>query len=350
MNLTAFGEAWSKKAPILVTGHTGFKGTWLTLLLKELGVEVVGYSLQAKENSMYDRLELEGHIPEIFADIRDEKSLQDFLNIHKPSSIIHLAAQPLVIESYKSPKETFDINVMGTANLLQAASKVQSIEAILISTTDKVYKNQNTGRRFIESDPLEGVDPYSASKVATEAVIRSWQNILEGQVRIISGRAGNVIGGGDYSENRVLPDCVRARESTTTLTVRNPNSIRPWQHVLEPLSGYLIALGFGEELAYNFGPKDKSDLKVLEVIDLFKQELDFSYQISEDEQTQYEATLLSLDSTSARTHLKWNPTYTQVEAISMTGVWWEKAFSGCDLNEFTRSQIRDFIASQETNA
>jgi CDP-glucose 4,6-dehydratase len=350
VNLAAFREAWSNKAPILVTGHTGFKGTWLTLLLKELGVDVVGYSLRAKENSMYDRLGLEGNIQELFADIRDEKSFQDFINLHKPSAIIHLAAQPLVIESYKNPKETFEINVVGTANLLQAASQVPSIEAILVSTTDKVYKNQNTGRRFIESDPLEGVDPYSASKVATEAVIRSWQNILEGKVRVISGRAGNVIGGGDYSENRVIPDCVRAHESRTTLAVRNPKSIRPWQHVLEPLSGYLIALGFGTEPAYNFGPKELSDFNVLDVVDLFREKLEFDFLVLEPEQTQYEATYLSLDSTFARRNLKWSPTYTQKQAIDMTGEWWKMAFTECDLIKFTKFQIREFISLQEANA
>jgi CDP-glucose 4,6-dehydratase len=332
-----------------VTGHTGFKGTWLTLLLQELGVDVVGYSLRAQKNSMYDRLGLEGHIPEFFADIRDENSICDFLTVHKPSAIIHLAAQPLVIDSYKNPRETFDINVMGTANLLQAASKVSELEAVVISTTDKVYKNQNTGRRFIESDPLEGVDPYSASKVAAEAVIRAWQNLLEGQVRIISGRAGNVIGGGDYSENRVIPDCVRAHEFDSFVTIRNPYSVRPWQHVLEPLAGYLIALGYGKEHSYNFGPKENSDLSVVEVVEAFKKKLQFEYQILHNKNPQYEAALLSLDSTFANKNLGWRPTYTQIEAINLTGEWWNMALAGSDLEDFTRSQVRNFIALQEAN-
>ena len=349
MNIVAFSKAWSNKAPILITGHTGFKGTWLSLLLKELGVDVVGYSLRATEHSMYRRLGLEGSIPEIFADIRDESLMFDFLTAHKPSAIIHLAAQPLVIDSYKNPKETFEINVIGTANLLQAASKVSEIEAVVISTTDKVYRNENVDRKFIESDPLEGIDPYSASKVATEAVIRAWQNILEGQVRIISGRAGNVIGGGDYSENRLIPDCVRSHESNSLLAIRNPYSIRPWQHVLEPLAGYLIALGFGREHSYNFGPKEDLNLNVIEVVEIFSKKLEFQYQILGSKNRQYEATWLSLDSTFAEKKLNWRPTYTQTEAINLTGEWWNVALSGGDVENFTRLQIRNFIALQEAN-
>jgi CDP-glucose 4,6-dehydratase len=346
VNIAEFGENWANKSPVLVTGHTGFKGTWLTLLLKELGLNVAGYSLEPKSDSMYHRLGLTGEIPEVFADIRDEKLLGNFLREIQPSAIIHLAAQPLVIESYRDPKETFDINVMGTANLIQLASKGFNLEVILVSTTDKVYKNTNSGRRFVETDALEGVDPYSASKVATEAVIRSWQNILDGKIRLISGRAGNVIGGGDISPDRIIPDCVRAHASKAPLTVRNPQSVRPWQHVLEPLSGYLLALGFGQELSYNFGPVENQDLRVIDVIEILKEKLNFEYQIVNETNTLYEAELLSLDSTFAKEKLCWQPTYSQEDAIGLTSDWWNAAFQSRNLVDFTREQIRDFIALQ----
>jgi CDP-glucose 4,6-dehydratase len=350
VNIAEFGESWCGKSPVLVTGHTGFKGTWLTLLLRELGVNVAGYSLKAKANSMFERLRLEGEIPEVFADIRDQVSVRSFLNEIQPSAIIHLAAQPLVIESYRDPKETFEINVMGTANLLQAASEISTIEGILVSTTDKVYKNHNSGRKFVETDPLEGVDPYSASKVATEAVIRSWQNILDGKIRLISGRAGNVIGGGDYSENRIIPDCVRAHERKLELTVRNPQSVRPWQHVLEPLSGYLLALGFGKELSYNFGPAESKDLRVVEVIEILKRRIEFGYRIFTETDVPYEAELLSLDSSLAKRELNWRPSYSQESAIELTADWWNAAFEERNLKEFSLDQVRNFIALQLTNA
>lgn len=350
MNIAEFGESWRDKSPVLVTGHTGFKGTWLTLLLKELGVDVVGYSLVAKANSMYQRLQLEGVISEVFADIRDEKSVNTFLEKVQPSAIIHLAAQPLVVESYRDPKETFDVNVIGTANLLQAASKISNLEAILVSTTDKVYKNNNAGRKFTESDPLEGIDPYSASKVATEAVIRSWQNILDGKIRLIAGRAGNVIGGGDYSQDRIIPDCIRAHETKLQLTVRNPQSVRPWQHVLEPLSGYLLALGFGKEPSYNFGPATGNDLTVMKVIETFKQTIDFDFQIANETNSLYEADLLSLDSDLAKKNLNWCPSYSQETAIKLTAEWWNAAFEGKNLIDFSLQQVRDFISSQVANA
>ncbi len=350
MNIAEFGQNWANKSPILVTGHTGFKGTWLTLMLRELGIHVVGFSLKAKPNSMYERLGLEGAVPEIFADIRDEEKLGNFLEIHKPSAIFHLAGQPLVIESYKDPKGTFDTNVMGTANLLKHAEKISNLEAVLVTTTDKVYRNENTGHRFIESDPLQGIDPYSASKVATEAVIKAWQGMSRGSLRLISARSGNVIGGGDYSADRVIPDCVRAYETSSLLSIRNPGSVRPWQHVLEPLAGYLLALGYGKDAAYNFGPSEKMDLTVLEVVEEFREQFKFEYQLIHENEIHYESSLLSLDSSFAQERLNWRPTYTQKEAIKLTANWWRSAFDGCNLLQVTQNQIKEFISLHVSNA
>jgi CDP-glucose 4,6-dehydratase len=231
--------------PVLITGHTGFKGTWLTILLEKLGIPTIGYSLKPLQGSLFERAEVTGRIPELFADIRDRNSLNSFIELHKPSCVIHMAAQPLVLESYNNPFETFDINVMGTVNLLETSFNHDFIQSIVVVTTDKVYRNDNSGRKFIETDPLEGKDPYSASKVATEAVVSAWQQIskAQGGPRVISVRAGNVIGGGDFANNRIIPDLVRSiMIEKKDVVIRNPESTRPWQHVLDSLAGYILAL------------------------------------------------------------------------------------------------------------
>lgn len=332
----------------MVTGHTGFKGTWLTLLLLELGIEVVGYSLPPQEKTIYDLIGLKGTLPEVYEDIRNPNSLKHFIKLHQPSAIFHLAAQPLVIESYKSPKETFDVNVIGTANLLDLARNSLDLEAIVVSTTDKVYRNRNTGRRYIESDPLEGIDPYSASKVATEAVIRSWQNIYRGEdnIRLIAARAGNVIGGGDFAENRLIPDCIKAHLSGELIAIRNPESIRPWQHVIEPLIGYVLAMGFGKDPAYNFGPNDAQDLTVREVVELLNKKISFDYKIVNVDVPPYESTLLSLDSTFAEKTLGWKPKFSQHQAILETADWWSTYLSNGDMLEKTKNQISEYIIEQ----
>lgn len=331
----------------MITGHTGFKGTWLSLLLLELGIEVVGYSLAPTRNSIYNSVRAEGKIPEIYEDIRNESALTKFIETYQPSAIIHLAAQPLVIESYLDPVETFDVNVMGTVKLIEIARKSKCLESIIVATTDKVYKNENLGRRFIESDSLEGKDPYSASKVSSEAIIASYQHMLKttSAMRLISVRAGNVIGGGDYSEHRLIPDSIRAHLSDEILVLRNPNSIRPWQHVLEPLVGYLLAMGFGEDNAYNFGPMDNYDLTVIEVVKLLQDKIPFEFEIDEIERKHYESELLSLDSELARRKLGWRSIYTQHEAISKTADWWQLYFSREDMLAVTKNQIRDYISS-----
>ena len=271
MNLSQLPALRSNSGPVLVTGHTGFKGTWLTLLLEKLGVEVVGFSLSPEKDSLFDRAGRTGAIKEVFADIRDYELLNTYITSIKPSAIIHMAAQPLVLESYRLPKETFDVNVMGTVNVLDSAFKTDSVQAIVVVTTDKVYRNDNSGRAFIESDPLEGKDPYSASKVGTEAAVAAWQQIqrISGGPKVVAVRAGNVIGGGDWGDNRLLPDLIRSFSSGQKMAVRNPASTRPWQHVLDPLGGYISALEAilgGEKISsVNFGP-DTQSIAVSEVV------------------------------------------------------------------------------------
>ena len=218
--------------PILITGHTGFKGTWLTFLLERLNVPVIGLSLEPEKDSLFDRAKRTGVIPEAFIDIREFHAISRFISEHQPSAVIHMAAQPLVLQSYKTPRETFETNVMGTANVLDAAFKTNSVEAVVVVTTDKVYRNDNSGQSFVETDPLAGKDPYSASKVGTESVVAAWQQIakISGGPKVISVRAGNVIGGGDWAEDRLMPDLIRGLvsggpENATGRGGRDPGAI-----------------------------------------------------------------------------------------------------------------------------
>jgi len=321
--------------PILITGHTGFKGTWLTLALESMGISTIGYSLRPSNESLYTRLNRFNRIDEIFCDITDFESLSNFIIKNKPSAIIHLAAQPLVLQSYENPLETFNVNVMGTANVLEAARQNSFVQYIVAATTDKVYKNSEKLLKFKEADPLEGKDPYSASKVGAESVIRAWQNLSEseGGANISAVRSGNVIGGGDFSKDRIVPDIIRSYISRDKLVVRNPHSTRPWQHALDPLFGYLQVLDSQISNSirnenFNFGPSEKS-LPVQAIVDiafsvLGQDRLRVEYGADE---TKYEATNLELESTKAGRLLNWTPSLTQHEAIKQTFVWWKKVLS-----------------------
>ena len=321
--------------PILVTGHTGFKGTWLTFLLERLQVPVIGFSLPPEKDSLFDRAKRTGLIPEEFADICDLEAVSRFLTHHKPSAIIHLAAQPLVLESYKTPRETFETNVMGTVNVLDVAFKTDYIKAILVVTTDKVYKNDNSGSRFIESDSLEGKDPYSASKVGTESAVAAWQQIskVSGGPKVLSLRAGNVIGGGDWGENRLIPELIRGFTTSTTVPVRNPHSSRPWQHVLDPLRGYLMALEAvlgGQSLqALNFGP-DSASLSVRDVVEVSTKvwPTPTSIEFADDSLSKgIESINLQLDSNHAKKFLGWKPCWNQNESVIATIRWWDSVLN-----------------------
>jgi CDP-glucose 4,6-dehydratase len=320
--------------PLLLTGHTGFKGTWMTFLLEHLNVPVVGYSLPAEKDSLYDRAERMGVVPEAFGDVRDYEALENFIDLHKPSTVIHMAAQPLVLKSYENPRETFDVNVMGTVNVLDIAFKKDFVKAIIVVTTDKVYRNDNSGRAFVETDPLEGKDPYSASKVGTEAVVSAWQQIakVSGGPKVISVRAGNVIGGGDFAENRIIPDLIRGVLTGKPVEIRNPNSTRPWQHVLDPLWGYILTLD--ETLntksikSLNFAPREQS-LSVAEVVQVSIASWDAIEvnvnirKTSGRQDTSVESRELQLESNLASSLIRWSPSFTQEEAIVSTIDWWK---------------------------
>ena len=321
----------SLNGPILITGHTGFKGTWLTLLLEKMGLEVVGISLPPEEDSLFKRLNRLGKVSESFTDIRNFELTQKKIESYSPSVVFHMAAQPLVLNSYKSPRETFDTNVMGTANILDSCFNTDSVKTVVAITTDKVYRNINSNQRFTEKDSLAGKDPYSASKVGSEAAIAAWQQIalVNGGPCVISVRAGNVIGGGDFADNRLLPDLIRGFSTNVPVSVRNPNSTRPWQHVLDPLNGYINALVHtlegGKEVAFNFGPKEES-LAVSEVVKIASDAWGSNAKTVLDKELieNKESLTLQLDSSLANSILGWEPTWIQKDAIVSTVQWWKK--------------------------
>lgn len=318
-----------KDKKILVTGHTGFKGTWLTLLLEEHGLDVHGISLEPENGSLFDSLNRKGSIREYFIDIRGKSELESAVKSIKPQVVFHLAAQPLVLKSYQDPVGTFETNVMGTANLLNILTNLDSTEIITAVTTDKVYENKNEGKRFKEDDPMRGSDPYSASKVGTESTISAWRKIsqMKGGPRIIAVRAGNVIGGGDTAANRLLPDLVKGFIDERDVEIRNPNSTRPWQHVLDPLHGYMLAVtgafGGATQEAFNFGPTEKS-MMVRDVVQIAAHSWPAQSNVKfMNTESDAEALTLELDSNLAHKELNWKPKWTQEEAIISTINWWK---------------------------
>jgi len=320
--------------PIFITGHTGFKGSWLSLLLKQLGIDHFGYSLEAEEDSLYKRANLERVSSGVVGDIRDLENLSKVIKDVTPSVIIHLAAQPLVLKAYQEPLETFQTNCIGTADVLKAAFETPSVEIVLVITTDKVYRNNNSGKRFVESDPLEGKDPYSASKVAAEAVCAAWQQMskISGGPRVLVARAGKKIGGGDFAKDRLIPDAIRAIMSEQNLLVRSPEATRPWQHVLDPLIGYLKYIEFAQsslsgEPSLNFGPLEPS-LRVDNVLEIAKDHFEEKLKvIYKDTNQEIESQTLELDPSRAIAKLGWRPHWNQEEGIDRTFVWWAKTLA-----------------------
>lgn len=338
--------------PVLITGHTGFKGTWLTLLLEELGIATVGVSLPPLDNSLFVRANRVGKIRERFIDINEIESLKEVVDDFQPSCIIHLAAQSLVSTSYMNPLETFTTNVLGTANLLEIATSSNFVRTFACITTDKVYENRNTKTRFVETDCLRGIDPYSASKVGTESVVYAWKNLakMRNKIRILVFRAGNVIGGGDFAKDRLLPDIARHLYLKEKFELRNLSATRPWQHVLDPLLGYLKGIQYAleknnyEHDTFNFGPKEDS-LSVRDVLGVVQKVVPtFDYSENQSEPF-YEALSLQLDSSLAEKILSWVPKYTQEAAIESTLNWWESnLLSGISAEELCKDEIRRYLA------
>ncbi|PAB60834.1 CDP-glucose 4,6-dehydratase [Anaeromicrobium sediminis] len=341
---------------VLVTGHTGFKGSWLSIWLKKLGAKVIGYGLDPyTTNGNFVVCNLENKMVDIRADIRDEEKLKYIFNKYKPEIVFHLAAQPLVRLSYKIPKETYDVNVIGSFNVLECIKNTNSVKVGVIITTDKCYKNKEQIWGYRETDPLGGYDPYSSSKACAEILIDSYRNSFinpnkykEHGKAISSVRTGNVIGGGDWSKNRLIPDCIRSLYSNKKIEIRNPNSIRPWQHVLEPLYGYLLLgkqmyfHGVNYSGAWNFGPDFESIVTVETIVNTIIDKwgsgtwIDLSHK-----KEPHEATLLNLDCTKAKTYLHWKPKLNIEEALAYT-VYWYKNYKNENIYKLCLDQINEY--------
>ncbi|GHV49182.1 CDP-glucose 4,6-dehydratase [Bacteroidia bacterium] len=348
-----------KGKKVFITGHTGFKGSWLCLVLHQLGARIYGYALNPPTSpSLFEVAKVNELVSSHIADIRDYDSLYHNLSEVQPDIIIHMAAQPLVRDSYKNPVETYAINVMGTVNLLEAVRHIKSVRAIVNVTTDKCYENKEWLWGYRENDPLGGYDPYSNSKSCSELVTLSFRHSFFNpadygkthHVALASARAGNVIGGGDWASDRLIPDFIRAITNNKTVKIRKPYAIRPWQHVLEPLSGYL-ALGaklyiegaFYAE-SWNFGPDD-ADAKSVEwiiekICNLWR---NASYEIDTNPQP-HEATYLKLDCSKAKNGLDWYPAW-NIETTLSSIVEWTKAYNqNEDMLSFCKKQIQQYFS------
>lgn len=341
--------------PVLITGHTGFVGTWMTMVLNELEIPCVGFSKEPLEGSMFQRLGSTTKCEQEIGDLRDSELLRGFINYTNPSAIMHLAADALVLEAIESPKSVMDNNFNSTLSLISEFIEATQIQRMLISTTDKVYRNLNSAVSFKESDPLEGSEPYSESKVATEALIRGFNSVLPKERQLLIARAGNIIGGGDFANNRLLPDIVRSRISGTTMFLRLPTATRPWQHVLDVVLGYLLYL---EEslttteipLAFNFGAVDSAkpvSYIVGRVIEsgFIEKEL-----IQEDKHitsviSKLEKHFLELDPSLARKILRWENIYDVDSAVELTLNWWRACLESPDeLAAMTKLQIQAYLS------
>jgi CDP-glucose 4,6-dehydratase len=349
---------WKDKK-VFLTGHTGFKGSWLSLWLVSMGANVTGYALAPNTTpNLYDVLTIgtligESHI----ADIRDLIGLQKAMSVAKPDIVIHMAAQPLVRYSYTNPVETYATNVMGTVHVLESTRVIDTVRATVVVTTDKCYENREWIWGYRENEPMGGYDPYSNSKgcaeLVTSAYRQSYFSDSNSANKIGSARAGNVIGGGDWSEDRLIPDAIKAFEAKIPLVIRNPMATRPWQHVLEPLSGYLILAqalyekGYAFATGWNFGPRDEDNRTVQEVIELLISGWgDSAKWEKEGSEQPHEANLLRLDCSKARSQLGWVPKW-NLENATKKIVDWQKAFQAKEnMQEVSLAQINQYMDSK----
>lgn len=350
--MNEFNLSFYKGKRVLVTGHTGFKGSWLCRILLDLGAEVTGYALKAPtEPSLFALMGLEKRMCSVIGDIRDLDRLKEVFKETQPEIVLHLAAQPIVRESYKNPVYTYETNVMGTVNILEAVRQCGSVRSFLNVTTDKVYKNNEWEWGYRETDELDGYDPYSNSKSCSELVTHSYEKsfLKDQKIAVSTARAGNVIGGGDFAADRIIPDCVRAVSEGKKIAVRNPHSTRPYQHVLEPLGAYLlIAQAQYEDAAkadsYNVGPDDRSCLTTGELADLFCNAWGEGAEWENLSQGgPHEANFLKLDCSRIRSALGWKPRWQVEEAVTNTAKWYQAWLNGDDMEVYTDFQIKEYF-------
>jgi len=351
-----FGGIYKNKT-VLITGHTGFKGSWLGLWLQSLGAEVVGYSLDPPTNpNHFDLLKMD--IKSIIADMRDFNSLLNVFELYNPEIVFHMAAQPIVRLSYTNPRETLEMNIMGTVNVFEACRLNPKVKAIINITSDKCYDNKEWVWGYRENDAMGGYDPYSASKGCSELLTNAYRNSFfhpdsygkKHSVLLASARAGNVIGGGDWAQDRLIPDLIRSVIEKKTMCIRSPGATRPWQHVLDPLSGYLH---LGQKLlmekkdfvgAWNFGPVNNKEYTVVEVVDYFKKYWNaIDYKVDQNSINPHEARLLKLDCSKALTDLNWKSIWNSNEVFDKTINWYKEFYTNDSI--LTIQDLNDFITS-----
>ena len=350
-----------KGKKVLITGHTGFKGSWMSVWLDMMGAQVFGYSiLEPSEPSHYSCIKM--NINEYIADIRNLDTLSEYMKTVQPDIVFHLAAQALVRQSYSDPIETYSTNVMGTLNVLEACRRTASVQAIVIVTSDKCYDNKEWAWGYREIDPMGGFDPYSSSKGCAELLTASYRNSffnnadynVKHSTLLASGRAGNVIGGGDWAADRLIPDIVRATSKKNSVYIRNPLATRPWQHVLEPISGYLT---LGQRLlekrvdyadGWNFGPSPESNLTVDEVVQLCKKYWNnIAVEYSKNPADAHEANLLMLDCSKANKIMHWKPVWNFDKIIEKTIEWYKNYYEANHIN--TRQDIKEYVQNAIEN-
>ncbi|RAP43528.1 MAG: CDP-glucose 4,6-dehydratase [Methanosphaera sp. rholeuAM6] len=345
-----------KNKRILITGHTGFKGSWLSEILSLWGTDIIGYSLNPPTNpNLYDLLNLNTKVTSIIDDVRNLEGLKKTFNEYEPELVIHMAAQPIVRTSYERPVYTYETNVMGTVNICECIRHTSSVKSFLNVTTDKVYENIESNHSYTEDEKLDGFDPYSNSKSCSELVTHSYNNSFfqELDIRCSTARAGNVIGGGDFAKDRIIPDCVRASINGEDILIRNPYSIRPYQHVLEPLFVYLTIIKeqYHEKSYsgyYNVGPDKEDCVTTGEITDLYcnyfnknnKKQVKW---INQYDEGPHEATLLQLDNLKIKKVFGWNPIWNIEKAVEKTVEWTKTYMNDEDITECTDNQINEYI-------
>ncbi len=347
-----FDLSFYKGKRVFLTGHTGFKGAWLSRILVNAGAELTGYSLQPPTNpNLFELADLEDKMTSVIGDVRDFSSLKAAFDKAQPEIVLHLAAQPIVLTSYEQPHYTYETNVMGTVNILECVRLCDSVKSVLNVTTDKVYENNESGRPIKENEPLDGYDPYSNSKSCSELVTHSYKRSFfdKSGVAVSTTRAGNVIGGGDFADNRIIPDCVRAAIASKPIVVRNPNSVRPYQHVLDPLYAYLmIAAAQYENPAladyYNVGPNECDCLTTGQLATLFCESWGNgqNYEVLSKDGP-HEANFLKLDCDKLKAVFGWEPGWSAPEAVKKTVEWTKVYASGGNVPAKLDEQINEFL-------
>ncbi|MGN1120194.1 MAG: CDP-glucose 4,6-dehydratase [Oscillospiraceae bacterium] len=342
-----------KNKTVLVTGHTGFKGSWMCKVLAMQGAKVIGYSTEAPTNpSLFETAKIADLITSVIGDIRDLAKLTDTMQKYRPEIVIHMAAQPIVRESYANPVYTYETNVMGTVNICEAVRQCDSVKSFVNVTTDKVYLNNEWVWGYRENDALDGYDPYSNSKSCSELVTSSYKKSFfsSRDIAVSTCRAGNVIGGGDFAKDRIIPDCVRAMESGAEIIVRNPYSTRPYQHVLEPVVTYLVLAAMQYEdksLAgsYNIGPDECDCVETGELVDLFCKTWGegASWKNVAEANAPHEANFLKLDCSKIKSVLGWKPRWHITDAVEKVAEWSKVYISGGDINSVMEKQINEYL-------